>query len=61
MKIVVTAPDLGSFEIGVDDESGVAGPAEEMAFRRVGALTAQILEIARQFHTTPLFTVQVLP
>ena len=61
MKVVVTAPDLGSFEVGVSEECGFIGEAEEQLFRRVGALTAQILEIARQFNTTPFFTVQVLP
>jgi hypothetical protein len=61
MKIVVTAPDLGSFEVGVDSELGVVGPAEEMAFRRIGMVAGQILEIARQFGTSPIFTVQVLP
>jgi len=45
-------PCLGNFEIGVDD-------AEEMAFRRVGALTAQMLELARQFGVSQSFTVQI--
>ena len=61
MKIVITAPDLGILEIVVSEESGFIGEMEEKAFQQVGRLTAQILEIARQFRTTPLFTVQMLP